>query len=231
MADNEEGSSYLYTAFFSLFIALLVRLFRPSLIPFDFFEFWRMDGLWLEVIQISWPLFLWCCGVGTARAIFTRNDRNLNRNAEEIIISGAIISTWAGIVEEICFRWLIFFFVIAVLNMFNWMTFGLVHWIYGNIVGRIADFFTLGLLHPILFGKYSWAVGAAVLSTNGQFRDGHKYLGLFGYVNSWFGGMYLFYIMFNYGLPAAILIHFLYDFILFTIAYMDAVVERAQGRI
>lgn len=87
-------------------------------------------------------------------------------------------------------------------------------WLYSLLI-PIADFATLGALHEHLYHPHSWAVGAAILSSNAVFRDGHKYQGPFGIINSWFGGMVLFWVMFNYGLLAAMCIHFLYDFVYF----------------
>jgi hypothetical protein len=46
-------------------------------------------------------------------------------------------------------------------------------------------------------------------------------------VNSWFLGMVLFYIMFHYGLLSAIIVHFIYDFIIFTIRAIDCLCERS----
>lgn len=48
-------------------------------------------------------------------------------------------------------------------------------------------------------------------------RNGHAYQGWFGTINSWFLGLYFFYIMLTHGLLAAIVVHFTYDFIIFTI--------------
>ena len=56
-----------------------------------------------------------------------------------------------------------------------------------------------------------------MLYTNAFFRDGHRYQGPIGVLNSWFAGMFLFWIMFTYGLPAAILVHFMYDFLIFSL--------------
>jgi hypothetical protein len=41
--------------------------------------------------------------------------------------------------------------------------------------------------------------------------------------------MFFFYLMFTYGLVAAIVVHFLYDALIFFVRYLDEVIERAQG--
>ncbi|HMO22056.1 MAG TPA: hypothetical protein PKC98_13950, partial [Candidatus Melainabacteria bacterium] len=69
-----------------------------------------------------------------------------------------------------------------------------------------------------------------LISANSRFRDGHKYQGFLGWVNSWFLGMVFFYMTLTYGLVAAIAVHFLYDMIIFLVIYIDMVIERARGR-
>ena len=92
-----------------------------------------------------------------------------------------------------------------------------------------SSFLTLGTIDNILYHPFGWFVGAGIILANAKFRDGHKYQGKFGFINSWFIGMYLFWLMFEYGLVACIVIHFLYDMLIFFIHYLDAVKERAQG--
>ena len=96
--------------------------------------------------------------------------------------------------------------------------------------GPVVNFLTLGHLQPYLLGSLGWAVGAAIISSNGKFRDGHAYQGLFGWINAWFCGMFFFYLMFTYGILASIIVHFLYDILIFIVVYLDAVIERARGR-
>lgn len=92
----------------------------------------------------------------------------------------------------------------------------------------LASFVSFGKL-DWLVKEMPWAVAAGVIMANGKFRDGHKYLGLFGWLNSWVVGFFFFWIVFTYGLLAAIFSHFLYDLIIFVIAYVDAVLERRKG--
>jgi hypothetical protein len=160
----------------------------------------------------------------------TKNKPEVNRDAERHMLAGLVISVWAGIVEEICFRWLIFLASIAMIQLVNIIFCGLPRLIHLYIAGPIANFTTIGFLRPYLFHSVTWAVGAGLLSANAAFRDGHKYQGVVGLINSWFGGMFLFWIMFRHGLLAGILIHFLYDLLVFGVRYVDMVIERAQGR-
>ena len=77
------------------------------------------------------------------------------------------------------------------------------------------------MVHELLYPPGEWAVGAAVVSANIFFRDGHKYQGPFGVLNAWFIGLVMFWVMFTYGVWPAIICHFLYDFLIYaTVAFM-----------
>jgi len=94
-------------------------------------------------------------------------------------------------------------------------------WFYDVLLKPLADWTTFGHLHEQIYHPHSWAVGAGMLSANVFFRDGHKYQGTFGVINAWFGGMVLFWVLFQYGLIACMVVHFLYDFAIYaTVAFM-----------
>ena len=205
----------------------------PSVVPFRFFEFWSIRGTVGEWLYATWPVFAWGTGLTILMAALTRNDWETNRYAERIIIRGAGTSILAGVGEEVTFRWLFFLNTIVSVKIANFLLFGFLghgvpRWFHLHVFGPIANWTTFHGLQPYIFHSTGWAVGAAMLATNAFFRDGHKYQGLFGWINSWFMGMFLFWIMFKYGLLAAILIHFLYDFLIDAVRYVDAAIERAQ---
>ena len=178
----------------------------------------------------SWPIYLWGGGLTLFSSAVTTNERKVNREAEDIIANGTIISVFAGIVEEICFRWWFFYGQILGFKIISFITCGFVQWLFVNWICPLTNWVTLGYLQNVLVNPtIHWAVGAAVIGANEKFRDGHKYLGIFGFINSWFIGMFMFYLMFNYGLFAAIISHFVYDQIIFTIRYLDAFFERSRG--
>ncbi len=195
--------------------------FWPSLIePFGFFEFWTMKGDFWTAVKGAWPWYAWGFGVTFLVLIFGKVSFTRETPGEEFI-NGTLISIWAGVAEEIAFRWLFFFSAIVMLPVFNWLLGGfigleLIRWLYQDILCPVANFFTFGHLEPYLLNGYGWAVGAAVISSNGRFRNGHAYQGPIGLVNSWFFGMYMHWVVFKYGILPAIFIHFLYDFIIFT---------------
>ncbi|MDA2922963.1 hypothetical protein MYX07_06900, partial [Patescibacteria group bacterium AH-259-L07] len=137
----------------------------------------------------------------------------------------------AGVLEEIKFRWLSFFLGIIGAKITNFLFFGFLglgipKWFFLHIAGPVVNFVTLGKMSWLLFHPAGWFVGAAALAANAKFRDIHKYLGIFGYFNSWFIGFVMFWLMFEYGLVTAIIVHFLYDFLIHAVRYLDRIFER-----
>ncbi len=232
--EKKKPGCFVTSAITTLFVIGAVNFLWPDTIPFKFMEFWFIKGSLWEPLKHSWIFFLWGAGLTTVHAVLTRNKPEDNRNAEGIALHGTARSIFAGVMEEICFRWILFYGAIISLTFvnwlfFGWLGFGIPHFFYTKLLIPVANLTTLGILKPILYSSHGWIVGAAVISCNGRFRDGHSYQGWFGWINSWFAGMFLFYIMFTYGLPAAILVHFLYDFLIDIVMYVDHAAERAMG--
>lgn len=229
-SDDDKPRSLTSYVFASLIVIGFSYLLFPWLIPFKFLQFWHTTGDMSTWLNASKPIFLWAFCVTALSAILTRNKRSENRDAEKFLFSGSIISISAGVLEETIFRWLLFFALFAGLAFsnflfFGWLGFGIAEFLQNHFFGPVANFFTLGMLKPQLLGQ-NWLIGAALLTANTKFRDGHIYLGPFGYVNSWFIGMFMFWLMFKFGLPACIICHFLYDLIIFAVGYVDRVFER-----
>jgi hypothetical protein len=232
LTDN-DNRNYLVEAFTGFFTIAIVRWLFPSVIPFSMFEFWHVRaGSLSDWLWTAWPIFAWGAGVNIIYAIFFRErDRWKAYDAEKLFGIGMLVSLWAGVMEEICFRWLIFLSGIVgikVINFFffGFLGFGLPHWFQLNVTGPVANFMTFGYLKDVLVNPNMWAVGASLLATNAFFRDGHKYQGWFGVVNSWFAGMFFFWLLFTYGLLAAIVVHFAYDALIDIVAYFTLVTER-----
>jgi hypothetical protein len=230
--DKEKKQKQAAAGFGCGIILLLITfLLFPDAIPFDLFQFWFLDIEVGALLKAMFPLFAW----GIALSLFmmvlkadTPKQRRLPGGAEAATatwIVGTIISLYAGIFEELVFRWFRFFTAMVGLQILNFLFFGFIGLgipeafaVY--IACPIANFFTLGYLEAWLFHPAGWFVGAAMLSSNGRFRDGHMYQGIVGWIDAWFVGMIFFYIMFKYGLFAAMIVHFFFDFFLFTMLAM-----------
>lgn len=235
-----EAFIYAIVAAFGLAIIWLVKSFWPENIPFDVMSFWNTTGSIKDWLTAAAPIFAWGVGVNIVH-LFRQNSGSANNpifarmvlpTATEVWIDGLKTSVFAGVFEEIYFRWIYFLTAMATVYFFNflffdWLGFGIPHWFFVNIWEPLADWTTLHYLHAHIFSEKGWAIGAAMLATNAGFRNGHKYQGFLGYVNSWFIGMFFFWIMFQYGLPVAILVHFTYDFLIFTCAALYVAAKRA----
>lgn len=298
--DEKTPRNYILSA---LTAGLLIIPFTKGctdIMPIDAFRPWHMSGSNpLDWLLISWPIFAWGLGVNilfalwqhfrtrkTHRAGFDHTFLRERRGPSvwDMLWGGTLISLWAGVTEELAFRWLIFggaFLGLWVVNFIFSGTFGLIFFGIllgaglGGFIGRalsrnglgfgvgagiiiglaivialgvkipasalsvgipelfhlhvwgpLADWTTFGYLHPWIFHKTGWIIGAAMLSSNAFFRDGHKYQGLFGVINAWFAGMFFFWLMWNHGLLAAILVHFTYDFIIFAFAAARQGIQR-----
>jgi len=215
-------------------IAGTIKYFFPSSIPFDFFQLWHTTGSVSDWMFASWPILTWAVVVTLIASAVTRNSRLENIHAETFLERGLWVSLRAGVMEEIVFRWLLLMTGIVGAKVGDWLlggeffNHGLVWVIYTYILAPVADFTSFGLLHSVLGAGAVWSVAAGVIIANRKFRDGHKYLGWFGFLNSWFIGLYFFYLTFTFGLVAAIVVHFTYDALIFTIRYLDRVIERAR---
>jgi hypothetical protein len=229
--DKKSGGSFV-AQIIGVFIALvlLVSLWPKLIAPFKLFEFWHIKGSLLDAVMNAWPIYLWGISATALLAVFRSGVPD--EDPGDILIKGTFISIRAGILEEIAFRWLIFFLAIIIIPAIDWALLGFmgVHWVkwLSVFVASVANIFTLGYLEDYLLGGYGWVVAAAVISANSNFRDGHRYLGWLGYVNSWFLGMYFFWVMFTYGIIAAIFIHFLYDFCVFAAAAVATAVAKER---
>lgn len=180
---------YLAATIIALFLGILViKGIWPDSIPFGMFEFWKGSRVW-EGIKAVWWVFIWGAGITALHSAFTRNSREEDFKAESLFAFETLESIFAGVLEEIKFRWLAFFAAIVVAKVsnflfFGWMGFGLVEWIFLNITGPIINFLTLNKMSWLLFHPAGWFVGAAALAANAKFQEGHRYLGFFGYFNS-----------------------------------------------
>lgn len=182
----------------------------------DFGSAWDSKGRMIDGLVKVWPMFAWGTGITLLTGIIAVVKR-IPRDHEPgyVFAKGTWISLNAGFFEEIIYRWLLFFGAMFFIKLFDVLTFGLVHWFYTEVTIPFTNWITFGLLEPQLHSPYGWLFAAAIISANGKFKEQHEYLGLFGWVNAWFLGMVLFYLVFNYGLWTAIVAHIIYDLCVF----------------
>ncbi len=231
--DSDDSSNRLVRLVIIMpLIVLVTKLFWPEVIPFEVFAFWNMRGTSETWIAACWPVIAWGVGVNIVYHLFREEETGLVKRvmyrlsgvtASRILIHGFKQSLLAGFFEELLYRWIFFLGMIVtgkVVNFlfFGFLGFGIPEWVHLNLLGPLADWSTLNALHSSLFHASGWAVGAAVLGASAAFRSGHAYQGVFGWINSWFMGMFLFWVTFRFGLPIAMAVHFTYDFAIFIVS-------------
>lgn len=219
--EDKQDQSLFKRGLSALLVLGVVYAFFSSYMPFGFLHFWKSSGTVSDWFMAGLPFFGWALGVNML-FYFRKSPGAFGEigSPGEMLSSGFILSLIVGLYEEVCARWLIFFSAIIGVKISNFILlgfidFGLVELFHNYVVGPLANFTTFGYLKEWIFHPDSWAIGAGMLLANATFRDGHAYQGLFGWLNSWFIGMFLFWIMFTYGLWAAIFVHFMYDFMIF----------------
>lgn len=186
-------------------------------IPFGFWDLWTQQGSILNGLQSVWWIFAWGFGATLlVNIIAAVNKTPREQTPGKAFVYGVAVSFLAGFTEEIVFRWLRFILSMFVMMALNFITFGLVKWFYVTLMIPFVNWLTFGFLAPQLTDASSWIFAAAIIAANSAFQQGHEYLGLLGYVNSWFLGMVMFWLMFNYGLWTAIVAHVAYDLCVFS---------------
>jgi hypothetical protein len=181
-----------------------------------FHELWGDGQVHVAGLGKVWFIFVWAAALPLI-AIVTGQRFSSRYSKGTLVTKGLWISICAGFFEEIIYRGLVFMNAMFTLFVFNKLTFGLVRWIYEDGLVSLADWSTFGILHEQLTGHPNWVFGAAIVAATVTFRDEHQYLGFIGWVNSWFIGMVMFYLVFEYGMVTAIVAHFAYDAIVFTL--------------
>ncbi len=200
----------------ALALTVIVLRINPDLAPFGITKMWTCRGDVGDWLTVTAPMLLWGWGLSVLIGLIADLPKSRKR-PEELLAKGLVVSTIAGVIEEVLFRWIWFMFLMLFVQLADFILGGFIFghglpWlIYEYLLGPLANLVTFHQLDGFLNHPSGWHVGSGLLAANARFRDGHKYQGPLGVVNSWFMGMYLFYIALNYGLVAAILAHFLYD--------------------
>jgi hypothetical protein len=153
-----------------------------------------------------------------------RENEALYVYPKKILVDGLFDSWYHGVSEEVVYRWLfvlsgIIFLKLLDFLFFGWLGFGFLKWIFSDLILPAANALTLGSLSSVFFHSAGWYIGAVALISSALFAEGHRYLGILGYANSWIGSLYFFWILFSFGLPIAIMVHILYDAMVHVIIY------------
>lgn len=215
-------------AIFLAFIAItIVQWVIPSAIPFGVFEFWNKTSVWMA-IKSSWILFISAIILVMVIAYLFKCDPDKNNNPRMLIVDGFFNNIATIIIEEILLRWLLFLNIIWIIKLLNWLIFGwlgfgILEWFYINLPAPIISLSSFGMIDKtIVYNPLGWFVGASVATMSIINTSVHKNQGILGMINCWFIELYLFYVMFQFGLLACIAIHFLYNTIIHFTQYLIA---------
>jgi hypothetical protein len=205
---------------------LVLKFFWGEYMLLDFGDLKGTGSVSLADLKHIWWFGVWALVLGAFAAAIKFNSEYVP-NRTTAVLRGLWLSVNAGVWEELIYRWLLFVTSMVVLPFFNFITFGLVKWLFTECFIPVVNWVTFHSLETQLhFGP--WFFGAALVSAAADFRKAHVHLDWIGRLNSWFGGLALFYIMFHYGLFVAIVAHVVYDVIVFTLA--AAAAESGEDR-
>ncbi len=206
---EEEGRNYLVSSVLAILVIVAVKAIWPDVIPFGAFEFWTIRGTPADWLAASWPFLAWAFVLNIIYVSFIGTARQHDLRS---FVTDAPVVFLLATLEELAFRWLLFLSAIVGVKVLNFLLlgfipgWGLYELLHVHVAGPLANLVTLGYLKPQILGS-GWAIGAALLSTNAFFRNGHAYQGPVGILNSWFLGMFMFWLTFKYGLVASIAFH------------------------
>ncbi len=200
---------------FSFVVYVVLKLFWGDMMLVNFHDLQGPPGtsIWSGIGKV-WFIFPWGVGATLLFSYFKRDEIRKHEPAE-VLGKGIWLSLNAGLFEELIFRWFAFVCAMVTLPLVNLITFGFVQWFYTSVLIPVANWSTLGALEPQLLGHPQWVFGAAIVLAAAKFRDAHEHLGFVGWLNSWFLGMIMFWLMFNYGIWTAVVVHALYDVVVF----------------
>lgn len=210
-----------------LAIAAFGRWAAPDWVPLPLDWCWTLPADWSAVaptaaVLLGWGFFL--------NLVCQMMNRPVRVDLKEGVLGAFAISAYAGVFEELAYRWAYFLAAMFGAGLGNLLLFGFPHWFYGAVLAPVLGFLSAGSLDPILHHPAGWVVGSAMISINAKFREGHIYQGWFGALNSWVLGFILFRAAFDFGLPAAIALHFGYDLAIFLMAPILSLLRLGRRR-
>ena len=229
--SNSHGNMLVASLLILSFLIVVLLFYPTALEPFSIYSVWSVKGSisdWtLVILSLS---ALATVSYALLNLPFILFNKEPPSDLEEAFIRGR----WGYLIrdykdcfigpplEEIMYRWLVFFDILIITKFSNYLLFGflggagLLEILFNYIGGPITNFFTFGYMAPYFLDSNMWAVGSAIAVTNSRFMEGHSYQGCFGLINSWYVGMILFCIMITYGLPVAIMGHIVYNMSVYT---------------
>ncbi len=216
---------YLFYALVAIVWIIFLRFaFEWDAIPFRFDTFLFYSG---NPFVTAAPIFIIGFALNAYKMINTVQPLEAHKSLKSIPLTGFTTSLMAGVLEEITFRWVMFFGFLGIFWLLD-------KFVGGSLQSLFVDNGPLYFLNIYAVSGYvailqpvgNWAIGLAALCSNWKFQEGHSYQGITGNLFSWVGGLFFFKVMFVNGLLAAIFVHFIFDLMTFVMLILDILYEK-----
>jgi Type II CAAX prenyl endopeptidase Rce1-like len=219
------GVGFIATYFFC-------HLFAPQIFTYEYFDFWNkadFNGMIKFVVE-RWWIFSTITISNIVFLIVSDKTRTSLSSPFNKLFAGLATSVFAGVSEEIVYRWLLFFASIGTIAVTDFLSGG---FIFGHGLIYLGFGFTKFFVNIATFGTltnyiYStnWLVGAAMIVSAAKFREGHENYGPLGYWFAWYFGLFTQVVVFNFGLLPAIALHIFIDVVQDLLMFSDRIVNR-----
>ena len=185
-------------------------------------ELWQTHGNIIDGLKSVWLIFAWGFGVQSLIQVVRVIQRKPRDAGLTVMLKhGAYLSAHAGLFEEIIFRLYAFLSFIILLKFLNPYLGGVIQWLAVHVILPVFGYLTWGAF-ATQFAAANWAVGIAIILGSLFFRSAHIHYGALSKANVWVIGLVMFWLTLHYGLPTAIVAHFLYDFCVFAAIALTA---------
>lgn len=187
---------------------------------------WNPYGL-----LMAWPILLWATAWAIANSITGRYDQTLKEARTRILSRAVWTSIQIGFWEELIYRYLSFGIAMILLPFIDWITRGVVRWIFESFLMPATHLMTFGALEGQILTT-PWTVGAGIITANLVFVAAHVYTGhsIISCVNAWCVGLVLFWLALHYGLITSMVAHSVYDAVLLLTQALKAKCVKTRSR-
>ena len=210
------------------------HLFNPKLFTYQYYEFWNKANYTgaFQFVFKYWYIFFTITISNFIGLFVFDNIRVETKKPVDQLIGGSIASIFAGISEEIVYRWLWFFSAIGTIALTDWFSGG---FLFGHGLTYLVYIFTKYFVNLATFGiltdyiySPNWLVGAAMMTAALEFRKGHEQYGVTGYWFSWYFGLFTQVIVFKFGIMPAIVVHILVDMMQDVLLFIYSIINRTK---
>jgi Type II CAAX prenyl endopeptidase Rce1-like len=223
---------YLYIGIGFIATYFFFYLFAPQIFSYQYFDFWYkadFNGMF-KFVTDRWLIFSTITISNIVFLIVSDKNRVFLSSPYNKLFAGLVSSIFAGVSEEIVYRWLLFFASIGTIAGTDYLTGGFV---FGHGLIYLGFMFTKFFVNLATFGSLSnyiystnWLIGAAMIVSAAKFREGHENYGPLGYWFAWYFGLFTQVIVFNFGILPAIVLHIFIDVIQDLLIFTDRILNR-----